>query len=205
MTGPPPSRLRFGTGLRNRDGEKEASIETVTLGAQALDGRHPVSLRGQVRSERCSLFSHSHWNAAFSADSGPSRGGPCRPAIRPIEASKAGVRYVPLNVDSGRPLRANSGHSPTAWRTGQIDPRCRSWCSPGTEGMRQERALEDDVRRRRNLLLGRVLIKRLPVDVRSGPNSAARSLGSCRSDRGRRDRPTWGGSGLCKRPNETRR
>jgi hypothetical protein len=27
-----------------------------------------------------------------------------------------------VNVDSSRQLRANSGHSPWAWRTGQIDP-----------------------------------------------------------------------------------
>jgi hypothetical protein len=32
----------------------------------------------------------------------------------------------PLYVDSSRPERANGGHSPTARRTGQIDPKASS-------------------------------------------------------------------------------
>jgi hypothetical protein len=31
---------------------------------------------------------------SYGADSGPSRGTPCRPGLRPIEASKAAVCYV---------------------------------------------------------------------------------------------------------------
>jgi hypothetical protein len=33
-------------------------------------------------------------HGGFGADSGPTRGDPCRPAIRPFEASKAAVCYV---------------------------------------------------------------------------------------------------------------
>ena len=42
-------------------------------------------------------------------------------AIRPTEASKAGVCYVRNTSNSRRPLRPNTGHSPMVGRTGQID------------------------------------------------------------------------------------
>jgi hypothetical protein len=43
-------------------------------------------------------------------------------------------RQCPLNVDSSRLVCAKSGHSPTAWRTGQVDPRRTSGCfSPSRE------------------------------------------------------------------------
>jgi hypothetical protein len=38
--------------------------------------------------------SGSQWNDGFSGDSGPSLGGLCRGAMRPIEAFNAAVRYV---------------------------------------------------------------------------------------------------------------
>jgi hypothetical protein len=47
----------------------------------------------------------ARWNDGYGTDCGRSRGGPGRGAIRPTEASKAAVRYVRSNVDSGRPLR----------------------------------------------------------------------------------------------------
>src|SRR5271166_1467826 len=39
-------------------------------------------------------ISRSKWNGGFSVHSGPSRGDPCRRALRPIEASKAPIGYV---------------------------------------------------------------------------------------------------------------
>jgi len=47
-----------------------------------------------------------------------------------VVSSPATARFVqrgdphwPLDVESGHLLSANSGHSPTAWRTGQVDPK----------------------------------------------------------------------------------
>ena len=39
-----------------------------------------------------------------------------------LDRSRSAVRVCPLHVDSGRPLRAHTGRSPTARRTGHIDP-----------------------------------------------------------------------------------
>jgi hypothetical protein len=39
-------------------------------------------------------ISRSRWNDSFRRDSGPSRGHTCMQAFRPIEASKAAIRYV---------------------------------------------------------------------------------------------------------------
>jgi len=39
-------------------------------------------------------ISRSQWNDGYGPDCGRSRGGTCRGAIRPIEASKAAVSYV---------------------------------------------------------------------------------------------------------------
>ena len=48
----------------------------------------------------------------------------------------------PLNFDSGlRPECANTGPSPTAWRTFQIDPLLPSPLVPGAEGMRIQAVL----------------------------------------------------------------
>ena len=38
-------------------------------------------------------ISRSQSNAGYGPDSGPSRGGPCRRALSPIEASKAAISY----------------------------------------------------------------------------------------------------------------
>jgi hypothetical protein len=39
-------------------------------------------------------ISRPQWNDGYGVDCGRSRGGPCRSAIRPIEASKAAIGYV---------------------------------------------------------------------------------------------------------------
>jgi hypothetical protein len=56
-----------------------------------------VSASGRSHSSRRALvkpISRLQWNGGFGADFGPFRGDPCRPALRPIEASKAAVCYV---------------------------------------------------------------------------------------------------------------
>ena len=44
--------------------------------------------------EAVKAFSCPQWNDGFRPDSGPSRGDPCRRALRPTQASKAAVCYV---------------------------------------------------------------------------------------------------------------
>jgi hypothetical protein len=51
---------------------------------------------------------------AVSGDCRRSRGGLCKDAIRPFATSEGVVRKVRFNVDSGRLLCANRGHSPAA-------------------------------------------------------------------------------------------
>ncbi len=53
--------------------------------------------------------------ARFGADTGPTKGCPRRPAIRPIDAFKAAKPEYPLNVDSGRSRGAKT----------------RRWCTLG--------------------------------------------------------------------------
>ena len=53
-------------------------------------------------------ISRSQWNARNGADSGPARGIPCRPAIRPNATSTAAIRNVRFTVDSSRPPCANA-------------------------------------------------------------------------------------------------
>jgi hypothetical protein len=71
------------------------------------------------------LVSRLQWKDGFGAHSGPSRGDYSRRAFRPTEASKAtnvmsGLRRFETSLK--RLKCANSGHTRTAWRTGQIDP-----------------------------------------------------------------------------------
>ena len=40
----------------------------------------------------------------------------------PVATSTAAIRVCPVNVDSGRPVSANSGHSCARWRMAQVDP-----------------------------------------------------------------------------------
>jgi hypothetical protein len=39
----------------------------------------------------------------------------------------------PPDVDSSRPVSAHTGHSPTGWRTGQIDPKATFKIGPMNE------------------------------------------------------------------------
>jgi hypothetical protein len=39
-------------------------------------------------------ISRSHWDGGFGADSGPSRGDPCRPTFRPTATHAATIYYV---------------------------------------------------------------------------------------------------------------
>src|SRR5208337_3036626 len=39
-------------------------------------------------------YSRSQWNDGYDADSGPSRGDPCKRALRPTVGSKVAVRFV---------------------------------------------------------------------------------------------------------------
>jgi hypothetical protein len=68
-------------------------------------------------------ISRLRWNGGFGACSGPSRGDPFRPAIRPIEASNAGICYGRFTTSTRRLNCANTGHSSRTCRTGQFDPK----------------------------------------------------------------------------------
>ena len=69
---------------------QKSAMDAAVRGDDAQDhvGQRELLLRPVKRTPR------SQWNGGFGADSGPSRGDPFRPAIRPIEASKAAVCYV---------------------------------------------------------------------------------------------------------------
>ena len=53
-----------------------------------------------------------------------------------LGSDQADGRLSPVYVDSGRPLRARSGRSPSAWRTGPSDPRQRPVPRVATAGTR---------------------------------------------------------------------
>jgi TolB-like protein len=57
-------------------------------------------------------------------DDQPPAAGPSEDGFSQLQRLRCDV-HRPLNVDSGRPLCANTGHSLTARRTGQIDPRTK--------------------------------------------------------------------------------
>ncbi len=117
-----------------------------------------------------------------------------------IRASHKGA-WCRAQTTSGRRQCANSGHSPTGWRTGPIDPSLPFLIGPGTEGMRRvlpfkmrlpsgrsppfatvcvgsdERVLWADLCRSRAMLEGRCPAQSCPP---RGPKVTAGSRGSCR-------------------------
>ena len=66
---------------------QDGIISELTEARTTRDRRAPA-LRGKALDHKACR------NFRFGADSGPSRGNSCIPAIRPIEASKAAIRYV---------------------------------------------------------------------------------------------------------------
>jgi hypothetical protein len=59
----------------------KSSGNAVDLGRSASGGRGP-------------FISRSRWNGGYGADSGPPRGNPCRPALRPLEVPKPAILNV---------------------------------------------------------------------------------------------------------------
>ena len=84
------------------------------------------------------------------------------------------AKHHPARVGPGRQIRANSGHSPMAWRTGQIDPKLKFLIHPTTalhptiptDADLPDRRLPpadmaDDVERRRGVVVLRQMFKHL--------------------------------------------
>jgi hypothetical protein len=63
-------------------------------GAGAARFRPAVKMKSEDPLWVVKALSRSQWDDGYGADCGRSRGGSCRSAIRPIEASKDAVCYV---------------------------------------------------------------------------------------------------------------
>ena len=87
-----------------------------------LPSRCSAGAKIDARSGRWSLFPGLAVERRLSSKLGPSRGDPCRRALRPIRASKAPVCYVRNTWTSSRPLCANRGHSAAVLANGSNRP-----------------------------------------------------------------------------------
>jgi len=82
----------------------------------------PEGVRNKFTQELKQTILDAMHNANDEADRGTGAAARIIPS-RCLAGSTTPVEVILHRVRSGRPLCANSGHCPTAWRTGQIDPK----------------------------------------------------------------------------------
>jgi hypothetical protein len=94
-------------------------LDSIVLIGRTTSHERRFNLRSIIRKVSFGTMkptSRSQWKGGFGADSGPSRGEPCRPGLRPIEASTDATRNVRFtSLRDGRSNVSNplkSSHSP---------------------------------------------------------------------------------------------